>query len=147
MHVSHDQPSPAPHYLQSPVPTNRLRAGLSTRAANSGDAASEGRHTAAPQQQSHPEPHSHLQQPQHHHQQQEQQSRPGQMLDLGHLPRSDPGLESPLHVLGDAALNTFGRSGPARVNTTGKRPRKKPTELGIQVRCGGGLVGHVRKML
>lgn len=45
-------------------------------------------------------------------------------------------LESPLHMLGDAALNTFGRpgGGPARLNVNGKRPRKRPAGLGIQVR-------------
>jgi len=53
------------------------------------------------------------------------------LLDLGGIGRTD--LESPLHVLGDAALDTFGRNGSGRLNISGKRPRKRPAGLGIQV--------------
>eukprot|EP00967_Tisochrysis_lutea_P064927 scaffold84253_cov16-Tisochrysis_lutea.AAC.1 len=112
--------------LHSPAPTTRARgAGLTTRAACSREA-SGGRNL----------PSSSGQQQEHQLAQQPAQScqdlREEGMGDEGGGGRGE--LESPLHMLGDAALNTFGRpgGGPARLNANGKRLRKRPAGLGIQ---------------
>ncbi|KAF5833881.1 HB1, ASXL, restriction endonuclease HTH domain-containing protein [Dunaliella salina] len=114
--------------FKSPAPTTRARgAGLPSRAACSREA-SGGRNlpSSSGQQQ----------------QEQQQGQQPAQPVQDPHEEgmgdESGGGrgeLESPLHMLGDAALNTFGRpgGGPARLNVNGKRPRKRPAGLGIQV--------------